>query len=350
MDNRQAAVATTVVVLGTGGTIAGRAQCRDDHTGYTAGQIGVQALLHGIPVPTGHHVEHEQVAQIDSKDMGPAVWRPLLARVQHHLQRPDVAGLVVTHGTDTLEETAYLLQRVLCPAKPVVLTCAMRPATALAPDGPQNLADALLVAAHPGARGVVVVCAGRAHRADAVQKIHPYRLDAFSSGDAGPLGQVEQGRLTLWRAWPAAAEVAGFNGNPWPSPQHQHDELLPRLLAAEGWPRVETIVSHAGADGVLVRALLAYVGPGVAPLRGLVVAGTGNGTLHQDLQVALQQAQAQGVVVWRTTRCAQGRVVPGDAPEQDGIPAIALPLAQARLALQLALLHGDALGAAKVAG
>lgn len=348
--DRHKADTPTLVVLGTGGTIAGRAQRPDDHTGYVAGQLPVTALLAGIPVPPGHHVEHEQVAQIDSKDMGPAVWKLLLARVQQHLQRPDVAGLVVTHGTDTLEETAYLLQRVLCPAKPVVLTCAMRPATALAPDGPQNLADALLVAAHPGARGVVVVCAGRAHRADAVQKIHPYRLDAFSSGDAGPLGQVEQGRLTLWRAWPAAAEVAGFNGNPWPSPQHQHDELLPRLLAAEGWPRVETIVSHAGADGVLVRALLAYAGPGVAPLRGLVVAGTGNGTLHQDVLAALRQAQAQGVVVWRTTRCAEGRVVLGDAPEQDGIPAIALPLAQARLALQLALLHGDALGAAKVAG
>lgn len=340
MDNRQAAVATTVVVLGTGGTIAGRAQCRDDHTGYTAGQIGVQALLHGIPVPTGHHVEHEQVAQIDSKDMGPAVWKLLLARVQQHLQRPGVVGVVVTHGTDTLEETAYLLQHVLQPSKPVVLTCAMRPATALVPDGPQNLADALLVAAHPGARGVVVVCAGRAHRADAVQKIHPYRLDAFSSGDAGPLGQLEQGRLTLWRTWPDDAPGgACLHGATQPLPSIP--ELLPRLLATEVWPRVETVVSHAGADGALVRALLAYVGPGVAPLRGLVVAGTGNGTLHRALLAGLQQAQAQGVVVWRTTRCAEGRVVPGDAPEQDGIPAIALPLAQARLALQLALLHDD---------
>lgn len=338
----------TLVVLGTGGTIAGRAQRCDDHTGYAAGQIGVQALLHGIPVPAGYHVEHEQVAQIDSKDMGPEVWKPLLARVQHHLQRPEVAGLVVTHGTDTLEETAYLLQRVLCPAKPVVLTCAMRPATALAPDGPQNLADALLVAAHPGAHGVVAVCTGRIHRADAVQKVHPYRLDAFSSGDAGPLGQVEQGRLTLWRTWPGAAEVADASSvSPWPSLQHWHGELLSRLLAAEGWPRVEVVVSHAGADGMLVWAMLAYAGPGVAPLRGLVVAGTGNGTLHQDLLVALQRAQTQGVVVWRTTRCAEGRVVQGDAPAQGGIPAVSLPLPQARLALQLALLHDAAPDTAK---
>lgn len=330
----------TLVVLGTGGTIAGRAVRPDDHTGYAAGQVSVAALLEGIPVPLGCQVEHEQVAQIDSKDMGPAVWKLLLVRLQHHLQRPNVSGVVVTHGTDTLEETAYLLQRVLCPAKPVVLTCAMRPATALVPDGPQNLADALVVAAHPGACGVVAVCAGRVHRADAVQKVHPYRLDAFDSGDAGPLGQVEQGCLTLWRDWPDAAVsslcIQSIPQKPLPLIP---DLLWPRLLAEAAWPRVEVLVSHAGADGTLVQALLAYTGPNIAPLRGLVVGGTGNGTLHQDLAAALQQAQAQGVVVWRTTRCVEGRVVVSD-PHTEAIPTVSMPLVKARLALQLALL-GD---------
>ena len=119
----------------------------------------------------------------------------MLQRVEACLTDPEVRGVVVTHGTDTLEETAFLLQAVLAPAKPVVLTCAMRPSTALVPDGPQNLVDAMQVASEPGARGVVAVCAGQVHSARLVQKVHTYRTDAFDSGDAGPLGLVEAGRL-----------------------------------------------------------------------------------------------------------------------------------------------------------
>ena len=119
-----------------------------------------------------------------------------------HLARPEVAAIIVTHGTDTLEETAYFLQRVLAPAKPVVLTAAMRPATSRLADGPQNLADAVAVATAPGARGVVVVVAGTVHSALDVRKVHPYRLDAFGSGDAGPIARVEEGRLRSFRPWP----------------------------------------------------------------------------------------------------------------------------------------------------
>ena len=108
----------------------------------------------------------------------------LAARVAHHLARDEVAGVVITHGTDTLEETAYFLQRVLAPAKPVVLTAAMRPATAPSADGPQNLLDAVRVAALPGACGVLACIAGTVHAGDQVRKIHPYRVDAFDSGDA----------------------------------------------------------------------------------------------------------------------------------------------------------------------
>ena len=321
----------TLVVLGTGGTIAGRAAAAGDNVGYTAGEVGVDQLLTGVlhmarqlPQLGGWAFEAEQVAQVDSKDMGPAVWCPLLARVAHHLARPEVAGVVVTHGTDTLEETAWLLQAVLAPAKPVVLACAMRPATALVPDGPQNLMDALCVAATPAARGVVAVCAGRVHQARHVQKVHTYRLDAFDSGDAGPLGCVEEGRLRLWQAWPSAEDRAQPPGG-----------LLERLLAATNWPRVELITSHAGADGGLVRALLAHT-DAVTPLRGLVVAGTGNGTVHAGLLAALADAQAAGVVVRRGTRCAYGQVVPGphDALADTG----GLSPVKARLNLVLELL------------
>jgi L-asparaginase len=322
--------ARTLVVLGTGGTIAGRASAAGDNVGYTAGEVGVGQLLAGVqgmaaqtPALRGWALEAEQVAQVDSKDMGPAVWCCLLARVAHHLARPEVAGIVVTHGTDTLEETAWLLQAVLAPGKPVVLACAMRPATALLPDGPQNLMDALCVAATPGARGVVAVCAGQVHQARHVQKVHTYRLDAFDSGDAGPLGCVEEGHLRAWQAWPEGAADRS---------------LLEKLLANMAWPRVELITSHAGADGAVVRALLAASLPS-APLRGLVVAGTGNGTLHADLLAALAEAQAAGVVVRRCTRCAYGQVVPGphDALADTG----GLSPVKARLSLMLERLAAD---------
>ena len=317
-----------IVVLGTGGTIAGRAQRPDELLAYRAGEVPVDELLHGIPLPAGLAVEAEQVAQLDSKDMGPAVWRLLLQRLRHHLGRPEVRGIVITHGTDTLEETAFLLQRVLAPARPVVLTCAMRPATALAPDGPQNLADALAVAAQPGASGVLAVCAGRIHAGSQVRKVHHYRLDAFDSGDAGPLGLVEQGVCTLFRPWPGAPE--------------KHDVTLCQRLLDLPWPRVECLYSHGGADGWLVRALLAQQQlqgmEGKESLRGLVVAGTGNGTLHADLLPALHEAQSLGIRVWRVTRCASGRVAGDAGSDANGIAAVCLPAPQARLALLLELI------------
>lgn len=323
------ASARTLVVLGTGGTIAGRASAVGDNVGYTAGEVGVGQLLAGVQnmaaqVPTlqGWVFEAEQVAQVDSKDMGPAVWQALLACLTQHLARPEVAGIVVTHGTDTLEETAWLLQAVLAPVKPVVLACAMRPATALVPDGPQNLMDALCVAATPGARGVVAVCAGRVHQARHVQKVHTYRLDAFDSGDAGPLGCVEEGRLRRWQAWPEGTA---------------DDHLQARLLAATPWPRVELLTSHAGSDGAVVRALLATSVP-AAPLLGLVVAGTGNGTVHADLLAALREAQVAGVVVRRGTRCAYGQVVGG--PHDVLADTGGLSPVKARLSLVLELLGG----------
>lgn len=311
-----------VVVLGTGGTIAGRSSSVEDLVGYTAGVIPVDDLVAGLPLPEGFGIELEQVAQVDSKDMTLAVWQRLGQRLEHHLARPQVQGVVITHGTDTLEETAWFLHRVLAPAKPVVMTCAMRPATALAPDGPQNLSDALRVAADGRVRGVVLVCAGWVHAAEHVAKVHTWQLDAFDSGDAGPLGAVEAGALRLFRQ---------------PDTGQADPALWAKVQAAQALPRVELVFSHADVQGHLVRSLLAYRASGVPTLRGLVVAGTGNGTVHEALAKALEEAQAQGVVVWRGTRCARGRPVTSGRSGGDW-PVAEPSVVKARLSLALSLL------------
>lgn len=323
-------IADRVVVLGTGGTIAGTASSAQDHTGYTAAQLGVAQLLAPLDEAGPGHIESEQVLQLDSKDMDHTGWQQLARRVAHHLARTEVLGIVITHGTDTLEETAYFLQRVLAPAKPVVMTAAMRPATALQTDGPQNLRDALAVVRWPGAQGVVAVVAGRVIAAGDLRKVHPYRLDAFDAGDAGPLGQVEEGRLRLWRAWPEGPPAC--------------PAALRREVAQ--WPWVAVVISHAGADARLVDALLAQ------GVNGLVVAATGNGTLHAALVPALARAAASGVPVVRATRCASGALVGEQADSllaaaasapSGGLPPLAgagaLTPVQARVELLLALLE-----------
>ncbi len=303
-----------IVVLGTGGTIAGTSAVAGDNIGYTAAQIGVAQLVKAIPALAGVPLECEQVAQVDSKDMGFAIWRALALRAAHHLGRDEVGGVVVTHGTDTLEETAYFLQRVLEPAKALVMTAAMRPATSLQADGPKNLLDAVRVAGHVGVQGVVAVLDGQIHSAHDLRKTHTYRVDAFSSGDAGALGVVADGQVRISRARP--------KGVAWGC------ELLP--TDAAGWPRVEIVHSHAGADGAVVRLLRA---DGV---RGLVVAATGNGTVHRDLEAALLDAQSNGVKVLRSSRCLGGRVL---ARADDVLPsADDLTPVKARIELLLTLL------------
>jgi L-asparaginase len=289
-----------IVVLATGGTIAGLAADAAKPQNYTAGQVGVADLLEGLAAE-GLELQTEQVAQIDSKDITFAVWQNLLARVAYWLGKDDVQGLVITHGTDTLEETAYFLQTVLQTTKPVAMTCAMLPANAPDSDGPGNLKDALAWVQKPDASGVAVVCAGQVHAGNSVQKSHSHLRNPFSS----------QAGVTH----PAALRV--------PS--------VAQLLSCSHWPRVELVLNHAGADGRVVRALMT----GDAP-RGWVVAGTGNGTLHHDLEAALLDAQKQGAQVLRASRCAQGGVQSRDAdvlPHAGGLTAV-----QARVALLLHLI------------
>ncbi len=292
-----------IVVLATGGTIAGLAGDAASPHEYKAGQVSVGDLLastSGTQAP----VVTEQLAQIDSKDMSFALWQKLLARVAHWVAQDDVQGVVITHGTDTLEETAYFLQTVLKPAKPVAMTCAMLPANAPNSDGPANLQQALHWVEAGQTAGVAVVCAGQVHAGDAVQKAQSHQRNPFASTqlESQPFGAA------ALRA-PSVAQV----------------------LACASWPRVDIVLNHAGADGRLVRAAMANDAP-----QGWVVAGTGNGTLHHDLEAALREAQQQGAQVLRASRCASGGV---QSREGDVFPhGGALTAVQARVALLLHLI------------
>ena len=311
------------VVLGTGGTIAGTASSSTAQTGYTSAQLGVQGLVDAVPALTGLPLRLRQLAQCDSKDMSHALWQLLVREVASELARDDVGGIVITHGTDTLEETAYLLQRVLAPVKPVVLTAAMRPASSVQADGPQNLLDAIALASQPGARGALVLLAGEAHVADGVRKVDAWRLAAFSSGDLGPVALVQDGTVLQLRDWSGGSPLGASVVD----------------LALADWPRVAWITSHAGFDGALVDAAVA------AGFDGLLLAGTGNGSLHADLQRAAERAQTAGLTVRLITRCASGRLV-GQAAALPWASATG-SAAQARVDLLLTLLQRFSAGGAR---
>lgn len=328
-----------IVILGTGGTIAGQAENPKDSVNYTAALVDISELLDTAKVkhrngvgPTLNDCDllTEQLVQIDSKDMSFDIWKRLLSRCHYLLSQEHVKAIVITHGTDTLEETAYFLHVMLRTDKPVILTCAMRPANAPDSDGPQNLRDALTLASNAQVRGVLVVCAGDVHGAQNIQKIYTARLNAFSSGDAELIGHFVDGKLKL------SKNALGA--------QAQDSRSLPLLSikdfeSAEQLPRVEIIMNHADANGQIVNALLEQKVSRQYKLRGIVIAGTGNGTISESLESALLRAQESGVVVWRSSRCAFGQLegrthaIFGDS---HGLPPV-----KARIALILNLMHSD---------
>ncbi len=311
-------------VLGTGGTIAGTAPKGAAESAYQAAQLAVEDLLQPLlpSLPGGvERVEAVQVAQIDSRDMDHVVWQALAAELL--LGRAvGAVGQVVTHGTDTLEETAVFLDRVVGPGAPVVLTAAMRPATSPQADGPENLRRALHLAADPRAQGILMAFGGRAWSAPQVRKVHPFAMDAFSGGDGEPLAVWDQGR---WQ-WQATS--------PAPGPSSWKALDLPRDVRE--WPRVEIVHSHAGVDGEGLRALL-QPRPGVSELRGVVVSATGNGSIHHTLDAVLKDAVATGRLqhgdIRVATRCVGGWVV--GEPAHGWAVAARLTPAQARVALML---------------
>ena len=307
-----------VVVLGMGGTIAGVGDASAPR-GYRAGELPIETLLATAGASAAGAVFSEQVAQVDSKDMDETLWVRLGQRVRHWLGQEDVVGVVVTHGTDTLEETAFFLHLAVDAAKPVVLTGSMRPATDAQPDGPGNLRDATLLASSVGVRGVLVVFAGQVFAGSEVRKVHPLRNDAFEAGDAGCVARIESGGVRQLREWP----VAGADYQP-----RSLDCLANWLDEGRPLPWIAWLTSHAGATGNTVRALVA------AGVQGLVIGGTGNASLNSRLESALDEARTAGVLVEVGSRCSSG-----DAePVQAGESGLALQPAKARIAMQLGLI------------
>ncbi|MFP3754314.1 asparaginase [Cupriavidus sp. SIMBA_020] len=274
-----------IVVLATGGTIAGSSGSSASTAQYRAATVPVSSLVQAVPaLGEVARVETEQVAQIDSKDMAFSLWTTLAARVEHWIAQPDVAGVVITHGTDTLEETAMFLHLTHRGSVPVVLTAAMRPSTSLSADGPLNLLDAVRVAASPEARGqgVLVVLNQEIHAARDVAKGHTSAVDAFTSPAGGPIGFVQDAYVRFTRA--LAPNDA------------------PALPVPAAWPLVEIVASYAQPGRVAVDAMVS------AGVKGFVVAATGNGSVHETLGDALADAAARGVAVVRSSRTGAGHV------------------------------------------
>jgi L-asparaginase len=311
-----------IAVLATGGTIAGSAADAANTSGYQAGVVGVDRLLEAVPALSGvAQIQPEQIASVDSKDMSLALWTTLAQRVNTLLASDEIDGVVITHGTDTLEETGYLLHLTVKGTKPVVLTAAMRPASALSADGPLNLLNAVTVAASAAAhgQGVLVAFNNRIHCARDVVKTSTYAVDAFQSPEVGALGWVQDGRV-----------------------EFQRKVVRPHTVDTEfvigtKWPNVELVVSYAGAARIGVDALVA------AGVRGIVVAGTGNGSIHSSVQQALVDAVTQGVVVVRSSRVGSGHVMRNGAAPDDVlgfVTAGSLNPYKARVLLMLALAAG----------
>ena len=333
MRHKAYPVKKIITILATGGTIAGLRHTAVKHHdfAYEAGALCITDLLQQLP--SSFHIEPqhllaEQIAQVDSKDMDVAVWNALARRCLHHLMDERIHGIVITHGTDTMEETAWFLHRVL-PAtpKPVILVGAMRPADSPQADGPHNLADALTLAQNTHLHGVLLAHAGQIHFPQHVFKAHPWRLDAFSSGDASLAGRVTpQGvELNVPDDGPALPPTTM-------QPAGLHRWYCTHPVAPECWPDIAIISSHAQASARMVHALQQ------AGFAGVVVAGTGNGTVHANLLDALQQAQQQGMAVRLCSRCPEGSIAP-EAQDARPFPVSPLSAWKARIDLALELLQ-----------
>src|SRR5215213_2950447 len=245
----------TVVVLATGGTIAGAAST-DVQAGYTSGQVGVEQLLNAVPQTKKlAHLRGEQISNIGSQDMNDEVWLKLATRVNELLAQPDVSGVVITHGTDTIEETAYFLNLVVKSAKPVVLTASMRPSTALSADGPLNFYNAVGVAANREAagRGVMVVVNDWIHGAGSLTKTSTTAVQTFMSPLSGLLGTVAYGEVEWYRG-PVGknTSTSAFS-----------------IDRSTVLPRVDVIMATENMDGGLINSSAAL------GAKGIVIAGIG---------------------------------------------------------------------------
>ncbi len=313
-----------ITVLATGGTIAGAQAVAGQGAGYKAGSFSVEDLIKAVPQLNDIAViSGEQVANIGSQTMNHEVWLKLAERVNQTLAKHDVTGVVITHGTDTLEETAYFLSLVVRSDKPVILVGSMRPATAIGADGPANLYDAVSLAGNPAAngRGPLVLLNDTIHYAREAQKTNSTHLDTFRSPNRGIAGVMNAGKAffysknTTKHTTGSEFSVAG---------------LTPKDL-----PYVEIVYSYANFDGTLINAAVEK------GAKGIILAGVGDGNTTDAALAALQKAAAQGVVVVRASRVGSGivdRNVEVNDDELGFITGMELSPQKARILLTLGLL------------
>jgi L-asparaginase len=311
----------TIVVLATGGTIAGAA-ASDVQAGYTSGQVGVQQLLAAVPQAKKLAVlKGEQISNIGSQDMNDEVWLKLGKRVNELLAQRDVSGVVITHGTDTIEETAYFLNLVVKSNKPVVMTAAMRPSTALSADGPLNFYNAVAVAANKDAagRGVLVVVNDWIHGAASLTKTSTTAVQTFLSPVRGLIGTVAYGDADFYR---------GPVGRNTTKSEFSIDGVT-------SLPRVDILMAYENMDGKLIDAAVA------AGAKGIVIAGVGNGNMTKPALDTLAKHAKNGIACVRASRVTTGHVGRNVEVEDDKLGLIAsmdLNPQKARVLLRLALL------------
>jgi L-asparaginase len=309
-----------VVVLATGGTIAGAA-ATDVQAAYTSGQVGVEQLLAAVPQAKKlANLRGEQISNIGSQDMNDEVWVKLATRINELLAMPDVAGVVVTHGTDTIEETAYFLNLVVKSKKPVVMTAAMRPSTALSADGPLNFYNAVAVAASKEAagRGVLVVVNDWIHGASSLTKTSTTAVQTFLSPISGLIGTIAYGEIEWYRG-PVGRNTA--------TSEFTVDKNTTL-------PRVDIIMAYENMDGAIIDAAVA------SGAKGLVIAGVGNGNMTSAAVTALAAQAKKGIVCVRSSRVVTGQVgrnVEVDDDKNGFVASLGHNPQKARVLLRLAL-------------
>jgi len=304
------------VILATGGTIAGSAASNTQTTGYKAGALGVDTLINAVPeLKKIADVNGEQIANIGSENMTSDVILKLSKRVNELLARDDVDGVVITHGTDTLDETPYFLNLTVKSNKPVVFTASMRPATAISADGPMNLLEAVTVAADPDAkgRGVMVVLNDRIGAARFMTKTNATTVDTFKAPEEGYLGIIVGGK---------------------PQFETRVDKIhtlrsVFDVRSVKKLPQVVIIYGYQDDPEYVYDAAIAHHADGI------VYAGTGAGSVSVRSDAGIKKAEKAGIIVVRASRTGSG-VVPPDA-EQPGLVADSLNPAKARILLMTAL-------------
>lgn len=308
-----------VLILATGGTIAGKADPRSA-IGYDAGSATGQQLVEAVPgVDRLAHLQVEQISNIPSQDMNHKVWFRLVDRINAAFAHHEADAVVITHGTDTMEETAFFLDTVLHHEQPVVMTGSMRPGSAISADGPANIYEAVKVAAHPQSRGrgVLVVLNDTIHAAHWVSKADTTALQTFVSRNAGPVGIVDPAAVRFYG--PARARLS-----------------LPLSAGAE-LPPVDVIYAHADMDGRQIDEAIR------AGVKGLVIAGMGDGNVSAPAMQALDRAVKAGLVIVRSSHVGDGfvnRNVEVDDDAHHFVTSYDLNPQKARLLLQILLAGG----------